>query len=166
MRNLEMNWRYVKEAISSIGSFNKSLLARTAVSTKKKKKGAKAEIEPPVSLGARELLSMAHAAQFNISQLATSANALKCPSTFSLPGKMFQDIPRIKGVSNHFKWLSKQLEAEKKSQECFISPFPSKVGLSLSVFLGKHLAEYRVQLPGSNDTEALRNKVRDIAVSK
>ena len=98
-----------------------------------------------------------------MSQSSAQLNTLKCPAIIPVAAKVFADLPKIKGVGAHFKWLAKQLENEKQKQDCFISPFPSKVGLAITTFLGKHVPDYRSVLTGNNDTQALRDKLRESA---
>jgi hypothetical protein len=164
-----VSWKYVgyvKNGTAAVSSFKKAHVDRTAVATKKRKKGSKPEIPPPVSKGAQQLLSIANIGQFNVSAVNEHAATLKGPVVHTLAAKTFQELAKIKGVSQHFKWLTKQLEGDKHEDDCYISPFPSKVGLEIQKSLQKHVADYRPALPGNGETQVLRDKLRDIAVSK
>ena len=58
---------YVKDGSAAVASFKKVHAACSASYLKKRKKGTKAEIPPPTSKAAKELLSIGNRLQFNVS---------------------------------------------------------------------------------------------------
>ena len=154
---------YVKDASSAVASFKKVHAQCSAAYLKKRKKGTKAAVPPPTSKAAQELLSIGNSLQFNVTGHMAHVSSLAGPCERVLPAKTFQDIAKIKGVSSHFKWLTKQLEGDKNQDDCYLSPFPSKPSKELNKFLLKHLPDFRPPLPGSAESLALRDSRMEVA---
>ena len=153
---------YIKDGTAAVASFKKVHAACSASYLKKRKKGTKAEIPPPTSKAAKELLSIGNSLLCNVSGSIEHVRNLSGPCEQVLAPKLFQDIAKIKGVSSQFKWLTKQLEGEKNQDDCYLSPFPSKTSQELSKYLLKHVPNFRPALPGSADTMGLRDSRMEV----
>ena len=116
-----------------------------------------------MSKAAQILLALAHGDNAGVSESVKDAINLMCPAHHLLKNKQFEEIAKIKGVSSHLKWLTRQLEDPATNEDCYVSPFDGTAAGKLGACLQKVLPNLWTTLSGTNDTQALRAQATDVS---
>ena len=87
---------------------------------------------------------MGHGDDVGLSKDIDIAVALPSPAEVILFSKQLEEIAKVKGMSSHLEWLTRQLEDGKCSQDCYDSPFENTTATKVNSYLNKNFPKLRM----------------------